>query len=93
MSYTVERLIKFKTVPSRWEPQSICDTKEQADDMVLMYTSMLSKNSRASGGLIVAYRVKNHDAYPTEQLSVEEMVRVLNTRTERAKRELALDKV
>lgn len=60
MSYTVERLIKFKTVPSRWEPHSICDTKQQADDMVLMYTSMLSRDSRASGGLIVAYRVKDH---------------------------------
>ena len=93
MSYTVERLIKFKTVPSRWEPQSICDTKEQADDMVLMYTSMLSRASRANGGLIVAYRVKNHDAYPTQQLSVEEMVRVLNARTTRAKHEQGLDKV
>ena len=93
MSYTVERLIKFKTVPSRWEPQSICDTKEQADDMVFMYTSMLSRDSRANGGLIVAYRVKNHDAYPTEQLSVEEMVRVLNVRTQRLNGEQPLDKV
>jgi hypothetical protein len=93
MSYTVERLIKFKTVPSRWEPQSICDTKEQADDMVLMYTSMLSRYSRANGGLIAAYRVKNHDAYPTEQLSVEEMVRVLNVRTQRLNDEQPLDKV
>ena len=38
-------------------------------------------------------KVKNHDAYPTEQLSVEEMVRVLNVRTQRLNSEQPLDKV
>jgi len=104
MSYTVERLIKFKTVPSRWEPQSICDTKEQADDMVLMYTSMLSRASRANGGLIVAYRVKDHSYTPKLDIfdefaerapkDVQEaMIKVLNTRTLRSNGEQGLDKV
>jgi hypothetical protein len=104
MSYTVERLIKFKTVPSRWEPQSICDTKEQADDMVLMYTTMLSKDSRANGGRIVAYRVKDHSYTPKLDIfdefaerapkDVQEaMIKILNARTTRAKHEQGLDKV
>ena len=56
--YVVERLLKFKTAPERWEPQSICDTLEEAETRVELFTRLLDANSRANGAQITAYRIK-----------------------------------
>lgn len=56
--YVVERLLKFKTAPERWEVHSICDTLEEAETRVELFTQLLSAHSRANGAQITAYRVK-----------------------------------
>lgn len=56
--YVVERLLEFKKSPSRWEWQSVCDSKEEADARMAMFNEVLDENSRASGGQITMYRVR-----------------------------------
>ena len=56
--YVVERLLKFKTVPNRWEPQSIFDTEKEAYERAIMFKRMIYGGRAKGGGEIIDYRVK-----------------------------------
>jgi len=56
--YVVERLLKFKTVPNRWEPQSIFDTEKEANERAIMFKRMIDGGRAKGGGEIIDYRVK-----------------------------------
>ena len=56
--YVVERLLKFKTVPNRWETQSIFDTEKEAYERAIMFKRMIDGGRAKGGGEIIDYRVK-----------------------------------
>jgi hypothetical protein len=57
-SYFVERELKFKTVPNRWEPMSVFDTREEAQERVDLLTRLIDGGHAKGGGEVVGYRVK-----------------------------------
>ena len=65
MKFLIERELTFKTVPARWEPHAFCDTREQAEERVRMWTKLID-GGRAyrSGGVITAYRYREVDTQP-----------------------------
>lgn len=56
--YVVERLLKFKTVPSRWDKLSIHDTKHEAEERAVMFKRMIDGGHAKGGGEVIDYRVK-----------------------------------
>jgi len=59
MTYIVERKLKFKTGPDRWEIQTICDTEKEAWKYADLFSELICDFSVAKGGgHIVAYRVR-----------------------------------
>jgi hypothetical protein len=57
-SYFVERELKFKTVPNRWEPVNVFDTLEEAQERVDLLTRLIDGGHAKGGGEVVGYRVK-----------------------------------
>jgi hypothetical protein len=57
-SYFVERELKFKTRPNRWEPLSVFDTLEEAQERVDLLTGLIDGGHAKGGGEVVGYRVK-----------------------------------
>jgi hypothetical protein len=63
MKYIVDRKLKFKTVPDRWEIQTICDTEKEAWKYADMFSDLICDASVAKGGgQVVAYRVRPETA-------------------------------
>jgi hypothetical protein len=58
MKYAIDRLLKFKTVPERWEIHNICDTLEEAESRCKMWNKMVDGGKAIGGGEIIAYRVR-----------------------------------
>jgi hypothetical protein len=58
MTYVLERLLKFKTVPSRWDLLSIHDTKDEAEQRAVMFKRMIDGGRAKGGGEVIDYRVK-----------------------------------
>jgi hypothetical protein len=61
MKYVVERELKFKTRPNRWEPHNVYNTREEAEEIVEMFTKLIDGGHSKGGGEVVAYRVKMID--------------------------------
>ena len=57
--YAIDRLLKFKTVPERWEIHNLCDTLEEANARCDMWNKKID-GGRAwrNGPVIVEYRVR-----------------------------------
>ena len=56
--YAIDRLLKFKTVPERWEIHHLCDTLEEANDRCDMWNKKIDGGRAIGGGEIIAYRVR-----------------------------------
>jgi len=56
--YAIDRLLKFKTVPERWEIYNLCDTLEEAEFRCKMWNKMIDGGKAIGGGEIIAYRVR-----------------------------------
>jgi hypothetical protein len=57
-SYFVERELKFKTVPNRWETLNVYRTRQEAEEVVEMFTKLIDGGHAKGGGEVVGYRVK-----------------------------------
>jgi hypothetical protein len=63
--YVVERELKFKTVPNRWEPTSTHDTLHEAEDRLASAYRCAEDHGfgrSKGGGEIVAYRVTEYES-------------------------------
>jgi hypothetical protein len=61
MKYIVERELKFKTRPNRWEPLNVYRTRAEAEEVVEMFTRLIDGGHAKGGGEVVGYRVKETD--------------------------------
>jgi len=60
----VERKVEFKTVEPRWEPFKICDTLEEAEAVVAMFTPLIDGYIPFKGaGKITEYRIKEVESH------------------------------
>jgi len=58
MHYFVERELKFKTRPNRWEPLNVYRTRQEAEEVAKIFTRLIDGSHAKGGGEVVAYRVK-----------------------------------
>ena len=58
-NYAIDRLLKFKTIPERWEIHHLCDTLEEANSRCEQWNKKID-GGRAwrNGPVIVEYRVR-----------------------------------
>jgi hypothetical protein len=60
-------LLKFKTVPERWEIHNLCDTLEEANARCEMWNKKIDGGKAwRNGPLIAAYRVREFETKDKE---------------------------
>jgi len=58
-NWVLERCLKFKTVPDRWDILTLHNTEKEARDKLRLMESLLDPSTTAKGGgTITAYRVR-----------------------------------
>jgi hypothetical protein len=63
MQYLIERKLEFKTVKPRWEPQTFCDTLQEAEEYIALFNRCAEEHGfgqSKGGGKITEYRITEY---------------------------------